>query len=108
MQAPFFAEHWIDENANPEGGTSWGNGFCISWQHGPLGEYDTPGRKMPNGAFVETVTAAVVDRIKFYQQYFPCQENAEALDYLAHALEALNRRTNRRIKEGVEGTHGGK
>jgi hypothetical protein len=107
MLSRFYAEHWLDENARPQGGTAWGPGFAISWQHGPLGKIESKDRREPNGAFVETVIAAVVNRISHYQQYFPCQENAEALDYLNHALEALNRRTHRRINEGVEGTHEG-
>ena len=29
------SEHWNDANGNPEGGSTFGNGFAISWQHGP-------------------------------------------------------------------------
>lgn len=100
----FFSEHWVDEKGNPAGGISCGKGFTISWQNGPLGK--GADRKEPNGAFVETVIAAIIDRLNFYQNSeFQCQENANAIMGLLAALSNLNSRTLNREKRDVEGTH---
>lgn len=104
MKNGFFKEHWLDENGDPAGGTTSGRGFTVSWQNGPLGRGE--GRKEPNGAFVEDVLDAVIDRIEFYQQSrFACQENKDALDSLREAATFLDRRTKAREARGVEGTH---
>jgi hypothetical protein len=104
MNAPFFDEHWLDENGNPAGGVSTGTGFTISWQNGPLAVNGD--RKDPNGAFVETIIEAVIKRIEFYQaSRFNCIENANALEALKHAAECLDSRTKNREARGVEGTH---
>ena len=106
MLATFFSEHWSDTNDKPAGGVSSGTGFTISWQNGPLNR--GPDRKDPNGAFVETVLAAVADRIQFYNSAgYQCDENDQALHCIAEALKALNSRTSRRETAGVEGTHEG-
>lgn len=131
MRVGIKSQHWNDANGNPEGGTTFGNGFAIGWQHGPLGRH-TPGcvtqeminhdggpgashiycspdcmRREPNGAFVEDVIAAAEDRLEYYQKSrFACQENHEALMHLKSALDALNRRTRSRELRAVEGTHG--
>jgi len=104
MLTPFTQTHWHDDNDNPAGGCSFGPGFCISWQNGPLGRGTD--RIEPNGAFVETVIKAVAGRIEMYQQSrFNCAENAAALEHLYAALEALDSRTQRREVAGVEGAH---
>lgn len=100
--------HWDDENGNPAGGSSFGSGFAISWQNGPLGKEGSPERTGPNGAFVEDVIDAVIARIEYYQfSKFNCEENARALLHLQKAAEALDSRTKRRKDEGTEGTHKG-
>lgn len=100
----YTAHHWTDENENPAGGCSTGMGFTISWQHGPLGRGST--RVEPNGAFVETIIAAVKDRLKFYQSSkFKCVENVTAIEFLSAALAALDRRTRDRNERGIKGTH---
>ena len=92
----FFSEQWSDEKDNPAGGVTSGRGFTISWQNGPLGKEDTPERREPNGAFVEDIIAAAINRIQFYQfSKFHCEENAEALEHLAKAAEVLDSRTAR-------------
>lgn len=104
MKAGFKSEHWNDENNNPAGGSTFGNGFAISWQNGPLGRGDE--RKEPNGAFVEDVIEAAADRIRYYQSSrFACDYNAKALEHLEAALESLNDRTANREARSVEGTH---
>lgn len=108
MNHPFTDEHWTDENGNPAGGTSFGTGFCVSWQHGPLGRGEE--RREPNGAFVETLLAVVKSRIGFYQSAadgrFACEENADAIKHIEAALERLDSRTRDREARQVEGTHG--
>lgn len=98
-------QHFVDPNGAPEGGHTCGVGFAIAWQRGPLGR--GADRIPPNGAFVEDVIAAAASRITFYQDgRFACEENAAALRHLKEALFYLERRTNARLAQGVEGTHG--
>ena len=97
--------HFDDENDIPGGGCSFGTGFTISWQRGPLGKEGSPERLPPNGAFVEDVIDAVIARIEFYQAgKFACAENEEALINLRNAAGVLNSRTKTRKAQGVEGT----
>ncbi len=92
-----FAEYYTDVDGNPTGGRATGQGFEISWQNGV---------KEPNGAIVEDVIAACIDRYKFFQDSkFACEENADAINFLTAALEAQARRTNRRKVAGTEGTY---
>jgi len=106
MLADFQTYQFIDADGRPEGGQTFGPGFCISWQRGPLGRGEN--RLAPNGAFVETIIAAARDRIEFYNDNgFYCDENADAAHYLSLALERLHARTDRREQQGVEGTHQG-
>lgn len=103
----FTAENKTDENGNPGGGEVRGTGLSIDWQNGPLGRGDS--RLLPNGAFVETVISAVVQRIQFYQTAsegkFSCRENAIAITKLEEALLWLNKRTADREARQVEGTN---
>ena len=93
-----------DATGNPEGGSVRGVGITIDWQNGPLGRGDD--RKEPNGAFVEGVVAAAIQRIAYYQaSKFSCRENAIALTHLETALLWLNKRTADREARDVEGTH---
>lgn len=104
MRCGFRSEHWVDENGNPSGGSSYGCGFAISWQNGPLGRGEE--RKPPNGAFVEDVIDACRDRIRCYQSsQFKCESNEQALHFLDMALKALDERTKDREERSVEGTH---
>jgi hypothetical protein len=104
MRAGFKSHHWNDQGGNPAGGVSYGTGFAISWQNGPLGRGEE--RQEPNGAFVEDVILAAYDRLEYYQQSrFACEHNEIALQYLDLALGALEARTRDREKREVEGTH---
>jgi hypothetical protein len=104
MKAGIKAEHWLDENGKPAGGCTFGNGFAISWQNGPLGRGQE--RREPNGAFVEDIIVAVYDRLNWYQSgEFACDENHAAMDHLNTALEILDVRTRQREARQVEGTH---
>ena len=96
--------HRLDKDGNPAGGQTLGLGVAIKWQDGPLGRGAQ--RKQPNGAFVEGVIEAAIDRLEFYQAgKFKCAQNAEALDYLRAALGVLHARTDDREQRAVEGTH---
>ena len=104
MEQKYFSQHWKDNNGNPAGGVSSAVGINISWQNGPLSVDGV--RRDPNGAFVETVIAMVIDRIKFYQDSkFASDYNARALDALYVAAANLRDRTKDREARGVEGTH---
>jgi hypothetical protein len=94
----------LDDNGNPAGGHVSAKGLDIVWQNGPLGRGED--RKEPNGSFVETVIAAALQRIQFYQNgKFGCRENAIAITKLEEALLWLNKRTQDREARAVEGTH---
>ena len=104
MQDRFTAENYLDENGNPAGGYASGIGMSITWQNGPLGRGEE--RAVPNGAFVETVIAAAVQRIEYYNStQFRCRENSLAITHLEEALHWLNHRTAAREARDVEGTH---
>lgn len=104
MKQELISYHFTDDEGRPEGGSSFGVGFSISWQHGPLGRGED--RKQPNGAFVETIIEAAVDRLRFYQTTeFACEENRQAIMSLDDALFVLNERTKNREARQVEGTH---
>ena len=107
MLDTFTAVNLVDRNGNPSGGSVHGMGLTIEWQNGPLGR--PPERMEPNGAFVETVLAAALQRIQFYQQAsegkFACAENARAVTYIQYALDELNIRTKYMEARSVEGSH---
>lgn len=57
-----------------------------------------------NGLQVEEVLQKVVDRISEYQIKVPCRENSIAITNIEQAILWLNKRTQDRVKRGVEGT----
>lgn len=96
--------HNTDENGNPAGGFTHDVGIDIVWQNGPLAVDGV--RREPNGALVEGVLQAALDRLEFYQDSrFRCRENALAITKIEEALHWLNHRTADRVRRGVEGTH---
>lgn len=107
MLDKFDARNDEDENGNPAGGTVSGVGLSINWQNGPLGRDGD--RQDANGAFAETVIAAVIQRLHFYQEAsqgkFRCRENSIAITKLEEALLWLDKRTRDREARAVEGTH---
>lgn len=97
-------ENHLDADGNPAGGNVHGVGIRIEWQNGPLGRDGD--RIEANGAFVEGVIEAAIDRIYFYQlTKFHSLHNAVALGHLKAALEVLGERTREREDRQVEGTH---
>lgn len=107
MRQGFQAENHTDAEGRPAGGFVRGTGIQIDWQNGPLGRGEE--RVPPNGAFVEDVIAAALQRIVHYQDVadrrFFCRENALAIIKLEEALLWLGKRTRDREDRGVEGTH---
>lgn len=104
MQQESIYQNVCDPEGNPCGGTFSATGISIQWQNGPLGR--GADRLEPNGAFVETVIFAALQRIQHYQQTkFKCRENALAVTKLEEALHWLQSRTAEREKREVEGTH---
>lgn len=55
------------------------------------------------GTTNEEILAVMIDRMKFLNGKFPCMENALAITKLEEALMWLNRRTELRQAQGVEG-----
>ncbi len=108
MLQEFAANNFTDGEGMPAGGNAISIGLSVEWQKGPLGE-EGPDRLEPNGAFVETLIAVALQRIKWYQEAsdgkFSCSENRHAIDCLEQALTHLEYRTKDRQARGVEGTH---
>lgn len=107
MLQPYDATNTTDDDGNPTGGSVWATGLQIDWQDGPLGRGED--RQEPNGAFVETVIAAAIQRLEFYNEAaggkFRCRENSLAITKLEEALHWLEHRTKERERRQVEGTH---
>lgn len=99
------AENSVDQDGNPTGGYVKGIGLEVHWQDGPLGRPP----KAPNGAFVEDLIAATIQRLEFYQKAsegkFACRENALAITKLEEAAMWLQSRRVSREKRGVQGLH---
>ncbi len=96
--------HFSDDEGNPTGGTTFGPGFTIGWQYGLIC-YENE-KKAQNGAVVEDVLSACVDRLEFYQtSKFKCEENFVAISHIKKAIESLIERKVDRVKRGVGGTY---
>lgn len=72
----------------------------IEFQNGPVKECGV------NGISNEALLAVVIDRLRSFQDgpYF-CRENAVALTNIETALMWLQKRTQDRLRRGVEGTN---
>ena len=104
MKQLIHSDHFVDSHGNPAGGITQGTGIAIVWQNGELRHGGA--RQEPNGAFVEGVIQAAIDRLEFFQHSrFACASNARALADLRSALAHLESRTIEREERGVEGTH---
>lgn len=118
------SDHWSDSEGTPAGGYVHGCGFSIIWQNGALKEtqaihLDDDGKTIsaelsetldkiaiPNGAFVENVLYACIDRLQYFQNSkFANQYNADAIHHIETAIAELNARTAEREARGVEGKH---
>lgn len=71
----------------------------VHFQEGPIKECGV------NGVANEDLIGMVLARLlSFQKSEYKCKENAEAVKCLMKALEWLRKRTNGRVKRGVEGT----
>lgn len=84
-----------------------GNGYISSFSRAPIIFQDgTVPEKGNNGVTMESLLAIVQDALTHFQEGpYPCDENAEALEGVTKALDALNDRTRNRMKRNVEGKH---
>ena len=88
--------NFTDADGNHEGGTSYGKGYCISWQRG---------ESYRNGAFLLDVLGACQERLLYFQNSkFECPENDRALGHLYEAITALEARRDKRKAERTLGT----
>ena len=83
---------------------STAEGLTIIWQQGPLGAKNF-GDPIFNGATIEVVIRAALDRLAYYQRgATACPENNQAIAHLQMALRALDDRTIDRFRRTVIGT----
>lgn len=100
------AQNFSDKEGNPEGGYVIGVGMDIHWQSGPRAIDGSTELKSPNGAFVEDVIYAALQRLQYFQDSkYRCRENAIAISKLEEALAALKNRQLERTLRDVEGKH---
>ena len=98
-QAVYLENGYTDDGAL-HSGSAHGCGFSIVWQNGPTGG-TKDGR---NGAFVEEVLAACVERLRAFQvTRFEHTANAEATRLIGEAIDVLHDRQNDRVERGVYG-----
>lgn len=107
-----------DLDGNPTGGSvglAIGNTepleLSINWQDGPRGTGETnadgsPVLAPPNGAFVEDVLWAALQRLEFFNQSkYRDRANSIAITRIEQALQALKDRQLERSERNVEGKH---
>lgn len=105
MKQKLIVHNSVDDNGKPAGGSIYATGLRINWQDGPLRDVCNDTR-VPNGCFVETVIAAAISRLEYYQRSeFKNPWNAEAIVHLQAALATCEARTADREARGVEGTY---
>lgn len=102
----FDAVNEIDENGNPTGGKVESTGLHIEWQNGPRGQEGTDELLPANGAFVEDVIYAALQRLEFFNKtQYRDRGNSLAITHLEEALQSLKHRQIERSHRGVEGKH---
>lgn len=80
--------------------------ITIVWQNGPRGINPDGSLDESNGAFVEDVIYAALQRLQFFQNSkYSTRENAIAITKLEEALMILNHRRLDRAMRSVEGKH---
>jgi len=106
----------FDSDGNPTGGEVYlrvtKNGdtehpaMVINWQDGPRGTAEDNTLADPNGAFVEDVIWAAIQRLEFFNESkYRCRENSLAITKLEEALFILKDRQLSRSERKVEGKH---
>lgn len=111
VQPTVKATNTVDKDENPTGGTvnlriGERNALRVQWQDGPRGKGKDGKLGPSNGAFVEDVIWAALQRLEFFQaSKYRDNANDVAISHLHQALGALNVRRQERAKRGVEGQH---
>lgn len=118
INSALVAENKVDENANPTGGDvrldldTSGDGksdfpvLLVKWQDGPRGQEGTDELLPANGAFVEDVIWAALQRLEFFNDgKYRDRANSMAVTHLEQALQALKDRQLERSHRNVEGKH---
>jgi len=72
-------------------------------QKEPLEEGSTELKTISDGTTNEELLEMLIDRMNYLQGKFPCRENALVITKLEESLMWLNKRTQDRLKRGVEG-----
>lgn len=100
------ASNETDNDGNPTGGYVLGLGTGITWQNGPRGQEGTDELLPANGAFVEDVIWAALQRLEFFNDSkYRDRANSIAITKLEEALYALKDRQLERSYRGVEGKY---
>jgi hypothetical protein len=117
------ASNTLDPNGNPTGGfvkleteSPLENDVIVGlpkieavsivWQNGPRGQEGTDELLPPNGAFVEDVLWAALQRLEFFNESkFRDRANSMAITHIEQALQALKDRQLERSYRKVEGKH---
>lgn len=112
------ADNKLDDSGNPTGGhvrlelNVSGDerpefpAIYIRWQDRPRVEEGSDQLLAPNGAFVEDVLWAALQRLEFFNESkFRCRENSIAITKIEEALFILKDRQLSRSERGVEGKH---
>ena len=77
--------HFEDDDGGADGGADWGPGYAISWQRGPVG-------MVRNGALIEDIVGAAVDRLCHLQSTRSASETfEEAVELLEKAVKVLEK-----------------
>lgn len=78
----------------------------IRWQSKPRAQEGSDELLPPNGAFVEDVLWAALQRLEFFNEgKYRCRENSLAITKIEEALFILKDRQLSRSDRGVEGKH---
>lgn len=109
------ATNVLDINENPTGGEVFLQAkkgdveqpcLIVKWQDGPRGQGEGQPLADPNGAFVEDVLWAALQRLEFFQDSkYRDRGNALAITHIEGALQALKDRQLERSFRNVEGKH---
>lgn len=110
------ATNVLDVNGNPTGGevllqVQKGEMpefpcLIVKWQDGPRGTAEDDTLTDPNGAFVEDVLWAALERLEFFNESkYRDRANSLAITHIEQALQALKDRQLERSHRNVEGKH---
>lgn len=97
--------NYRDDKGNPASGYVHGPGLCVVFQDGPRGKLDDGVTLAPaNGAFVEDLLVAALQRLSHFQgTQYKCDENERAIEKIAEAIAILHDRAKGRAARGVLG-----